>query len=379
MTREWRRADLRAACFGSLIIALACTVSFAVVAAVPVPVTVMGQRVEVPQGATVAASLAGAGPEPGDLIDVNGAMLEAGGGMPGAYLLNGAECWAGTLLRPGDAVGVRPGDDIVETIIVEDQLTPGPMEVRGSGSFVITRHQGEPARTTVSRGMVTGRVFGEVQRKAAKPLSVMRVQYRPGGKKIVLTLDDGPSRTYTSDILDVLDEEGVPAVFFLLGASAAARPDLVKRIAREGHELANHGYSHTVDERSEQSYIEDEIARTAAVIEAAGGATTVWFRPPGGILSAEIVRAAAAQGHRIALWNVDSLDWRAARGRRGAEWIADRVLNPLPEPGSVLLFHDGGGNRSATVQALSTIIRTLKGEGYEFCTLSELAEAVGLT
>jgi len=80
----------------------------------------------------------------------------------------------------------------------------------------------------------------------------------------------------------------------------------------------------------------------------------------------------------IVLWNVDSLDWRAAGGRLTADAISGRVLNPLPESGSVILFHDGGGNRRATARALSTIIRTLKDQGYEFCTLTQLAEAAGL-
>ena len=338
-----------------------------------------GERVEVPAGTTVAAALGeGRQPEAGDLIDVDGEILEAGAGMPGVYLLNGLQCSPDAQVRPGDYVDVRPGDDIVETIVIEEQLTPAPMELRGSGSFVVVRDQGQPARTTVSRGVVTGRVLGQEERTTATPLSVMRVQYRLSGKRVVLTLDDGPSRPYTSQILDVLKAEGVPAVFFMLGANVAARPDLVKRIAEEGHELANHGYSHTLDEQSDQAEIEEEIAKTARAVEAATGSTTTWFRPPGGALSANMVRAAQEQNHRIALWNVDSLDWSTARGRPSADAIEARVLNPMPESGSVLLFHDGGGNRLATVQALSRIIRTLKDKGYEFCTLTQLAEAAGL-
>lgn len=379
MSAPWRRPDWRGGCFGFLAIALACTVSFAVVAAVPVPITIMGERAEAPPGSTVKAVLGSLRqPEAGDLIDVNGELLEAGAGMPGAYLLNGVECWPDAQVRPGDAVDIRPGDDIVETIIIEDQLTPAPMELKGSGSFVVVRDQGQPARTTISRGVVTGRVFGEEEKVAAKPLSVMRVQYRPGGKKVVLTLDDGPSRPYTSDILDVLKAEGVPAVFFMLGANVVARPNLVKRIADEGHELANHSYSHTINEESSQAEIEAEIEQTAKAVEAATGLTTMWFRPPGGALSANMVRAAEALNHKIALWNIDSLDWRTVGGKPSADTIAHRVLNPLPESGSVMLFHDGGGDRRATVQALSRIIRTLKDQGYEFCTLTELAEAAGL-
>lgn len=378
MIAPWRRPDWRGPCFGFLVMALACAVSFAVVAAVPVPIAVMGERVEVAPGCTVASALGRRQPEAGDLIDVDGTMLEDGAGMPGVYLLNGVECWPDAQVRPGDSVEMRPGDDIVETIMVEDRLTPQPMELKGSGSFVVVRDQGRPARTSVSRGVVTGRVFGQEEQAPAAPMSVMRVQYRSGASKVVLTFDDGPSRPYTAEILDVLEAEGVPAVFFMLGANVAARPDLAGRIANEGHELANHGYSHTLDEGSTQAEIEAEIEKTAAAVEAATGAGTKWFRPPGGALSADMVRAAQALGHMIVLWNVDSLDWRAAGGRLTADAISGRVLNPLPESGSVMLFHDGGGNRRATARALSTIIRTLKDQGYEFCTLTQLSEAAGL-
>ncbi|MGB4338688.1 MAG: polysaccharide deacetylase family protein [Bacillota bacterium] len=365
--------------FAMLAMALACTVSLAVVAAVPMPVKVCGEWREAFQGATV-ASVVGREPPAGDLVDVNGEVLELGGGKPGEYLLNGVSCLPDTPVRPGDAVDVRPGDDVIETIIVEEQVLPQLMRVQGSGSFVVVQDWGRATRVAVRRGVITGKQFGEAVTVAGRPMSVKRVQYEPQGKakKVVLTFDDGPSRAYTPQVLDVLKAEGVRAVFFVLGANAAARPDLVRRMVEEGHEVANHGYSHTVGAALSRDEVEDEVRRTAQVVESITGQATKWFRPPGGALSGGIVEAAEACGHQLVLWNIDPEDWRAAAGGGGVDAIVDEVLSPMPETGSVILFHDGGGDRQATVAAVAEVVKVLKEEGYEFCTLTELAEAAGM-
>lgn len=341
------------------------------------PVMANGQWTEAPIGARV-ASVVSSAPVAGDLVDSAGVVLEAGAGMPGGFMLNGVECWAGSLVRPGDSVDVVRGGDVVETIVEEVETQPQPIQFRGRGPFFVMRDPGRPAVVGVGRGLISGKVFGRTEKSAARPASVTRLRYRPQGKKVVLTLDDGPTDRYTSDILDLLKSEGVNAVFFMLGRNVATRPKLVKRIAAEGHELANHGYSHALSERSTQADIESEIERTSRVVKKAAGAATVWFRPPGGMVSPAVLQAAEDAGHRVVLWDVDSLDWLAARDGLGAGAIVENVLNPLPASGSVLLFHDGGGNRRLTVEALTTIIRRLKAEGYSFCTLSELAGSASI-
>ena len=338
------------------------------------PVMAMGRWVEVPLGSRVAA-VAGVVPPAGDLVDVEGAVLEAGAGMAGRYLLNGVECWGGALVHPSDAVDVVRGDDVVETIAVEARTVPQDLLFKGAGPFFALKNAGCPGVVEVRRGELTGEIFGTEEKVRPKPASVTRVRYRPREKKVVLTLDDGPSEKYTSAILDLLKAEGVRAVFFMLGRNVATRPALVKRMAAEGHELANHGYSHVLDETSSQADIKAEIERTSRAVKKAAGSPTVWFRPPGGVLTADILQAAQAAGHRVVLWDIDSEDWLAARDGLGAAAIVDSVLDPLPANGSVLLFHDGGGNRCLTVEALATVIRRLKAAGYGFCTLSELAGA----
>lgn len=373
--KDWR--EWRGRAFTAIAIALACTVSFAVVAAVPVPATVNGVHVELCSGTTVAAAV-GFQPRAGDLVDVDGNLLEAGAGVSGSYLLNGSWCRPDTPVRPGDIVGAQHGDDIIETVVVEEQVIHQELNVQGAGPFVAVRNGGNPGKTWVRRGVITGRIFGETDIATAKPMHACRLQYQPTGKKVVLSLDDGPTSRYTGQILDVLREEGVHAVFFVLGANAEARPELVRRIVAEGHELANHGYSHTITSDSPEQVVVEEIRNTTLLLKDLTGQVTRWFRPPGGALSTSILKAAQVADHDVVLWNVDSQDWRAARGRRGAEAIAEEVLDPLPEPGSVILMHDGGGDRRATVEALTTIIRHLKAENYEFCTLNQLAEAAGL-
>lgn len=337
------------------------------------PAMVMGRWTEIPVGSRV-ASVISTTPAAGDLVDSDGAVLEVGAGMAGAYLLNGAECWGGALVRPGDSVEVARGDDVVEAVVSEEKAIPQPMSFRGSGAFFALRDAGRPGVMEVRRGASTGKVFETVETVKAKSATVMRMRYRPQGKKVVLTLDDGPTDAYTSDILDLLKAEGVHAVFFMLGRNVAARGKLVKRMAAEGHELANHSYSHSIDEGASREATKAEIERASRAVKRATGTATKWFRPPGGSLNPAMLQAAEDAGHSVVLWDIDSLDWLAARDGLGAGAIESRVLNPLPANGSVLLFHDGGGDRRLTVEALTTIIRRLKAEGYDFCTLTELVE-----
>lgn len=338
------------------------------------PVKAMGVWIEVPLGSRVAAVVGGA-PPAGDVVDSDGAVLQAGAGMPGAYLLNGVECWGGTLVRPGDAVDVARGGNVIETVVAQEEAVPQSMLFKGTGPFYALKNPGRPGVVEVRRGAITGQLLGAEEKAEPKPASVTRLRYRPREKKVVLTFDDGPAAKYTSDILDLLKAERVHAVFFMVGRNVAARPALVKRIAAEGHELANHSYSHLLDEGSSRDEIKAEIERTSRAVKKAAGKPTMWFRPPGGALSVDILQAAQAAGHRVVLWDIDSEDWLAARDGLGAAAIVDRVLSPMPANGAVLLFHDGGGNRRPTIEALATIIRRLKAAGYKFCTLSELAGA----
>ncbi len=374
-------AGVSRGCIFVLLVALiANAVSLGALAFVHVVVYVNGVEVRVPFGATVAQALDAAGvslPE-GDLVDADGSVLEVGGGNPARCTLNGMTCEVTDRVGPGDRIEAVPGLPIIESIVVETTETPQPFEVIGSGAFVKVRSQGAPGRVTIKKGLITGKVFESAQEREASAMVAARFQYVVSKKLVVLSFDDGPHPVYTPQILDVLREEGVHAVFFVLGEWAAAHPDVLKRIHSEGHEIGNHTYSHTLKEGSPECDVVRKVEDTAALVEKLTGTTTRWLRPVGGALSTAFVRAAESTGHNLVLWNIDTEDWRAARGSGRSAEIRKRVADAPPVNGSVILMHDGGGYRGATVQALKAIIPALREQGYEFCTLSELWHFLGL-
>jgi peptidoglycan/xylan/chitin deacetylase (PgdA/CDA1 family) len=183
------------------------------------------------------------------------------------------------------------------------------------------------------------------------------------GMTVALTFDDGPSLEYTPRVLDILDRHGIKATFCVVGTSAKAYPGLVKKIADGGHALCDHTVTHDLDlpDRTEKR-IHAEISRTAEYIRAAvPHATVSFYRAPGGNFSADVIAVAASYGQQPLGWSVDTRDW----AKPGTDAILTAVLDHVG-PGSVVLLHDGGGDRSGTVEALEAIITALKAAGYAF-------------
>lgn len=182
-------------------------------------------------------------------------------------------------------------------------------------------------------------------------------------KVVALTFDDGPDPLYTGSILNVLKEKEVKATFFILGENAKRNPDLLKRVSMEGHEIANHGYSHSYT----SSQFVQELIRTDEVIYQEVNKHTRFYRPPGGIVSKSVIDGVKEQGQILTLWSIDSKDWQNPGPTRIVQNV---VKNSFP--GAIILLHDGGEKREQTTQALSTIIEQLKQQGYRFVTVSEL-------
>lgn len=182
-------------------------------------------------------------------------------------------------------------------------------------------------------------------------------------KVVALTFDDGPDPLYTGFVLDVLKEKNVKATFFILGENAEQNPDLLQRISVEGHEIGNHGYSHSYT----SSQFVRELVRTDEIVYQAIRQHTLFYRPPGGIVSKSVVEGVKDQGHVLTLWSIDSKDWR----NPGPTRIVQNVVKSS-FPGAIILLHDGGEKREQTIQALASIIDQLKQLGYRFVTVSEL-------
>jgi peptidoglycan/xylan/chitin deacetylase (PgdA/CDA1 family) len=177
---------------------------------------------------------------------------------------------------------------------------------------------------------------------------------------VALTFDDGPS-DYTPAFLDVLRREHVDATFFEIGQEVAGREDTMRRILREGSEIGNHTMHHAAFPGH------SELAEASSQIEAATRFRPCLFRPPGGGVDAAVIQTAGDLGMRTVTWDVDPTDWASP----GSGAVYSRVVGAA-RPGSIVLMHDGGGNRSGTLAALPSIIETLRGRGYRFATVTEL-------
>nr|WP_102694428.1 polysaccharide deacetylase family protein [Rummeliibacillus pycnus] len=186
-------------------------------------------------------------------------------------------------------------------------------------------------------------------------------------KVIALTFDDGPDPRYTPEILDLLAKYDAKATFFVLGKSAEKYPKIIERAYDEGHELANHTYSHPFKARGKK--LVDELNKTNEIIEGITGYSPVLFRPVGGIYTDEMINTAQKSGFKVVIWSwhLDTQDWKNPGVRR----IVRKVLNGTT-PGDVILFHDGGGNRTQTIKSLEQILPILQKKGYKFVTISEL-------
>lgn len=178
-----------------------------------------------------------------------------------------------------------------------------------------------------------------------------------GVREVALTFDDGPDPKYTPTVLDQLREAKVKATFCVIGKRAERYPELVARIAREGHQLCNHSWDHDMDlGRRPKAAIRADMRRTSAAIRAAvPDAKVPFYRQPGGRWNAEVVAVAKQLGMRSLHWTVDPQDW----AKPTAPTIAKRIKKAA-RPGAVVLLHDGGGDRAPTVAACPRVILDLK-------------------
>ncbi len=193
--------------------------------------------------------------------------------------------------------------------------------------------------------------------------------FKAVGKKVVaLTFDDGPWRSSTDRIAASLKRYDADATFFMLGSQVGGQSARAKAIVAAGNEASVHSWGHANMARRSSRANAADLKRSKAAIAKATGVTPVWFRPPYGSTSSALKRTASGVGLRQVIWTVDTLDWRY----RNAGSISSRALKGS-RSGAVILMHDGGGNRSATVAAVPTILKTLRSRGYDFVTMSELA------
>ncbi|MGW4726921.1 polysaccharide deacetylase family protein [Streptomyces sp. NPDC004291] len=239
---------------------------------------------------------------------------------------------------------------------------------------------GELARVTAEGGTLTGRAeeyfegvrLGEPAQKALTASGRCFEHGRRDVPKVALTFDDGPDPVFTRQVLEILDRYGARATFFCVGHHVAALPDEVRRIVAGGHGLGNHSWSHPFLFDLTPEQLREQIDRTTEELDRVAGEAPAWFRPPYGALSPGVLAALEEHPATLTMWDVDARDW----SRPGPEQIAKTVLEGVG-PGSVVLMHEGAGDRSQTVEALPAIVEGLLERGLEPVPLAELAAPPG--
>ena len=180
-----------------------------------------------------------------------------------------------------------------------------------------------------------------------------------------MTFDDGPHATHTPRLLGMLRDWDIKATFFLIGKNAAAYPNLVRRIVQEGHEVANHSWSHPSLSKLSPDRVRSELTRTHQAIVNACGVAPLCYRPPyGAITAAQKEWIAREYGYPTIMWSVDPNDWKD----RNASVISSRIRSGA-HSGSIILAHDIHGS---TIDAMPSTLPALRQRGLRFLTVSQL-------
>lgn len=186
----------------------------------------------------------------------------------------------------------------------------------------------------------------------------------PGfGRRLSITFDDGPNPSTTNMVLEELKKRNIKATFFVIGKNVDAFPDSVKKIRDEGHELANHSYTHPPLGKMAEDKVRSEISRCQESIEKVSGVKAVWFRPPYGSFYQKQQHITDDFGLNVTTWSVDPFDWK----KPGSSVVAQRVLSQS-NPGSIILLHD---IHKQTAEAVPAILDGLLERDYTFSTMSQ--------
>ncbi|WP_239120370.1 polysaccharide deacetylase family protein [Catellatospora chokoriensis] len=183
-----------------------------------------------------------------------------------------------------------------------------------------------------------------------------------GSPAVALTFDDGPDPINTPKILDELKQCGVKATFCVVGFRARDHPEMITRIAAEGHTLCNHSWQHLFDlAKRDDAYIRKDLENTnKMILRAAPGARVAYFRAPGGNFTTKLVRIASELGMKSIYWHVDPRDWESAKFGKGTAMV-NHIIAAVERdvrPGSIVLSHDNG--KPDTIVAYRTLLPWLK-------------------
>lgn len=347
----------------------------------PVHITLNDQEVSVEGAQRSVEGILDAGTvtvTPGNYVAVNGDTMREGEGKRAKASINGQETEdLSTHLNEGDQVKIENGDDIMEPYTDSNEKSLNYKTViEGSGPMHIYTQKGEKGTQVTRTGQESGVTTDVVTKEAKNTIMTKYHVDTKGDKVIALTFDDGPWPTTTDEILDTLEKNNAKATFFTIGNQIANHTDSIKRMMDDGHQICTHTYDHaagsgrgvniTYMSNSEQK---QEIEKGyAAIKDVTGSDASKVVRLPGGNLNE---KTAANIQNLITCevgWSLDTQDW----SRPGADKIYNVIMQA--EGGSIILMHDGGGDRSQTAEALKRALPKLVDKGYSFITLDEMLE-----
>jgi peptidoglycan-N-acetylglucosamine deacetylase len=323
----------------------------------------------VPAGATIAdLERSGYLAKNGALRSVNGSVIATYGGNPPSVSRNGVPVLRSETVFEGDSVASARGTDREERAVTVLRPLPAKTVLQGDGPVINVAQMGNPGVAKVTKGAISGEVWRVEVVRPAEEMVLVRHWPASGDKVVALTFDDGPWPAQTEKILAILSAAGIHGTFFELGGQAKQWPTISKAVVAQGSLLGNHTYSHALLTKLKAPQVKKEISGGASTIGKVAGVKPVWFRPPYGAINSTVWQQSRALGQKVVLWDVDTLDWT----KPGPAKIVQNAVTHV-RPGSVVLMHDGGGDRSQTIAALPQVIAALKAQGYSFVTVDQLA------
>ncbi|MGI6755831.1 MAG: polysaccharide deacetylase family protein [Atopobiaceae bacterium] len=340
-----------------------------------VPLTVDGNSTNITIGSTLDKVMTDnqVAVSAGNLVSINGDVLQDGGGDGYEVTIDGQDIpftEAGTYrIKGGESITFANGNDICEDYDVTSTQDVQPkLSMEGKNGIVFYVAQwGKPGKIETRVGKTSGQT-AEVAVNEVQDCIVKRASVKPANdeKLVALTFDDGPSSEYTNKYLDILDQYGIKATFFMLGPEIKNSPDIVKRIVESGNQAASHTWHHKQLSSLEAADIQSELKDTFDEL-AANGVQSTTLRPPYGSINSNVWLNSEGMLTSAIIWTHDTEDWK----RPGADTIVSKATGGM-YPGSIILMHDGGGNRDQDVEALPRIIEAWQDAGYRFVTVSEL-------
>ena len=271
----------------------------------------------------------------------------------------------------------QPGP--VPDMLLEAVSFPDVVSYVGRGPFRKVIDLAAAGHRRFSRDPESRYITGQSYYTIPRPFTVERFGALDG-KVVALTFDDGPDDPYTTEILDALKTQKVPATFFVIGANVVEYPDLVRRMIDEGHEVGSHTFFHPEDTVTGVERMRLELNALQRLLASVTGRTTYLFRAPYGRSEGPMTRSEAEQhlvveetGLVVAGADIVPRDWE----KMTAAEIVDYVMSNLKDTGGqVIVMHDAGGDRSETAAAVPLLIERLRAKGYGIVPLSSF---IGLT